>query len=373
MIEPNYTNGTIEYQIQHGNYTFFSLISFFGLDDFVRFIKMSYIFISCILNLIMIISLRKGNLRKNINPVAFQLISNILVINFIHSFSFMINWVTNLDNAFILNDEDTSYKIGALLIGCPKGNILVCKIQGFMIVFSSLSQDIFINIFFYIINKENIPRKKIIILLCIIAGYICPFVFSIIYASIGGLGLNDRYCYIKKFEFDYSKEEGGYQFFTAFKPLIIILYAIRGINLVISFFLLFKIIKYIRKNNLSKFYILKSSSILIIQIVTFSFSFFYRISRIIFKEFHKPISNIHLCINTLDSILFPLSFSLSNGVYTNLCYKNPSDSSNSLNDGPGELLNCSTSYSIYSSFNKTQKSFPMVEAKNNNNFDLSYM
>ena len=104
MIEPNYTNGTIEYQIHHGNYTFFSLISFFGLDDFVRFIKMSYIFISCILNLIMIISLRKGNLRKNINPVAFQLISNILVINFIHSFSFMINWVTNLDNAYILYD-----------------------------------------------------------------------------------------------------------------------------------------------------------------------------------------------------------------------------------------------------------------------------
>ena len=362
----------IEKQIENGNYTFFSLKGFFGLDDFIRFIKMFYIYVSFVLNLIMIISIRKGNIKKKINPVAFHLITNILLINFIHSLSYMINWVTHLDDAYILEDNNIKYKIGGLLIGCPKRNFLVCKIQGFMILFSSLSQDIFINIFFYIINKENIPRKSIMILIYSILGYICPFIFSIIYAIIGGLGLNDRYCYIRKFEFN-EDEDQKYSFVTTFKPLIIILYSIRGINLAISFFLLFNIIKYIRKNNLSKVYILKSSSILLIQIITFSFSFLYRISRIIFNDFNKTISDIHLCINTLDAILFPLSFSLSNGIYTNLCYKNLSDSSNSLSDGPGEIFNCSTFSSLYSSSNRNEKSLPMVDLKNNNNFDLSYM
>ena len=366
-------NEEIENQIKNGNYTFFTLKGFFGFDDFIRFIKMFYIFVSFILNLIMIISLKKGKLRKSINPIAFQLISNILVISFIHSLSYMINWITNLDSAYTFEDNNNKYKIGGLLIGSPRRNFLVCKLQGFMILFSSLCQDIFINIFFYIINKENIPKKKIIVLIYSLIGYICPFVFSIIYAIVGGLGLNDRYCYIKKFEFNKDNEE-KYSFVTTFKPLIIILYSIRGINLIISFILLFKIIKYVKKNNLSKLYILKSSSILLIQIVSFSISFLYRISRIIFSDFNKTISDIHLCINTLDSILFPLSFSLSNGIYTNLCYNNLNDSSNSLSDGPGEIISSSAiSSSIYSSSNKNEKSLPMVDLKNNNNFDLSYM
>ena len=139
-------NEEIENQIKNGNYTFFTLKGFFGFDDFIRFIKMFYIFVSLILNLIMIISLKKGKLRKSINPIAFQLISNILVISFIHSLSYMINWITNLDSAYTFEDNNNKYKIGGLLIGSPRRNFLVCKLQGFMILFISLCKDIFINL-----------------------------------------------------------------------------------------------------------------------------------------------------------------------------------------------------------------------------------
>ena len=57
-----------------------------------------------------------------------------------------------------------------------------------------------------------------------------------------------------------------------------------------------------------------------------------------------------------------------------LIVNNLNDSSNSLSDGPGEIISSSAiSSSIYSSSNKNEKSLPMVDLKNNNNFDLSYM
>lgn len=354
----------IETQIKNGNYNFFSFKSFFGFDDAIRFIKNLYLYISFILNLIMVISIKKRKRKNFLNPTALQLISNILIINFIHSFSYMLNWITNLDHPYKITEDDKEYEIGGLLIGNAE-NLSVCKIQGFLILSSSLSQDISVNIFFYIINKEKVPNKKVIIIICMGLAIIFPFIFGITYTLIGGIGINDRYCYIKKFDY----EKGDYHFYTLFPVLIIILYSFRGINLGISIFLLVNIIKYIRKNQLSTIYILKSSSILLIQIITFSIGFIYRISRIFIFSKNKVISDIHLCINTIDGILFPLSFSLSNGIYTNLCNKDFNDSSNTLSDSPYQINDDNSGSSSKISSDKT---LALVDLKNANNFEWSY-
>ena len=154
MIKRILANEAIAEQIKNSSYNFFSVKSFFGFDDIIRFIKILYLFFSIVLNLLIVISLLKR--KKNKNSIGLCLTGNILIINFIHTFSYILNWVTNIDNAYILNEK---YKIGGLLIGNPKDNYSVCQIQGYMLLYSSLSQDLSIIIFFYIINMSELPSK----------------------------------------------------------------------------------------------------------------------------------------------------------------------------------------------------------------------
>lgn len=348
--------------IKNGNYSFFSVELFFGIGDPIRLVKMIYILLNFILLLLILISIIKN--RKRRLSISLKLTANILIINFMHTLSYIINWVTNLDNAYTIEND---YKIGGLLVGSPPYSLGVCEFQGFMLIFTSLSQDILINIFFYIINRSSIPSKKKIIVIYASLGYFLPFLIAFIYFLIDGLGLNDRYCYIKRFEFNNYNNNPGYSLYTHFRVLIIIVYLIRGINLIISCYLLYKIIKYVKSHNIKKNYILKSSTILIVQMITVSIGIIYRISHII-ADNNRIFSTIFLIINTLDGIFFPLSYSLSNGIYTDLfCHNFNNDSSLSIYDDTDEINN----RSIFNS--KDEKSFAMVDLKeDNNNFDISY-
>ena len=114
-----------------------------------------------------------------------------------------------------------------------------CKAQAFFLVFSSLSQDIIINIFFYLINKTTKLKTRKIILFLILAGYAFPILFSIIYLVINAFGLNDKFCFIKKFNFDkemdLTKEnQTKYKLDKKFIPLICLFYLVRIINIVLS-------------------------------------------------------------------------------------------------------------------------------------------
>ena len=361
-------NEAIAEQIKNSSYNFFSVKSFFGFDDIIRFIKIFYLFVSIILNLLIVISLLKRKKKKN--SIGLCLTGNILIINFIHSFSYILNWVTNIDNAYIL---DKKYKIGGLLIGNPKDNYSVCQIQGYMLLYSSLSQDLSIIIFFYIINMSKLPSKLKIYIILFGVGHFLPFFYTTFCAIIDGLGLNDRYCYIKKFE--YTNQD--YKIYKYFRVLIVVTYTIRAINLAISIFLLVKINKYVKEHNLTKIYILKTYFLLIVQVMTIFIGFIYRISHLIANDNNKAFSNAFLCVNTIDGILFPLYYSISNGIYTNLFCKNINNESvNSLlseDKGNNPLLNItgsSSSISVHS--NNEDKTFAMVDVKDDNNFDLSY-
>ena len=331
----DFTKG--EEKILNGE-NFFTFSDFLGFNDMARLIKFIYVIISLILNLFIIISILK--LKKRKLSVTWILTVNILFMNFIHSSAYLYNWMNKTEGVIYLNDENTPngenrinkdekyYEIGGLLIG-NLSNLVVCKIQAFMLVFSALSQDISINIFFFMINMKNIPTKKKVRLILISFAHCLPFLFTLTYFLIDGLGLNDRFCYVKKFGFKEIKSDNNYKykykFFyngTTYKVLIYIIYFFRTTNLIISSYLLYNIIKYIHQNNKSKIYILKSSAILILQMITIVMGFIYRVSGNFSDAFSTGFATTFLFINTLDAILFPLYFSLTNGVFKILFCRN---------------------------------------------------
>ena len=192
------SNNTIIYKIASGDYNFFSAKDFFGFNDKTRLVKIIYILISIFLNLIIIISIVKRKIKKN--PLALWLTGNILIMNFIHTFSYLLNWVTNLDNEYKFEDDE-DYSVGSLLIGNPKNNYSLCQIQGFLLIFGSLGQDIAINIFFYIINSSKPPNKFLITIISFVLTYCFTFILCLILAIVKGFGINERHCYLKKFDF----------------------------------------------------------------------------------------------------------------------------------------------------------------------------
>lgn len=398
----NYTN------ILKYNYNFFSGKYFFGFGDAnysydpIRIIKLICILISFILNLLIIIFLFIRKKKKF--SIALTLTGNILLINFIHTLSYALEWIlkeddkslhimkngTVINNDYNNNTDSDYYQIGGLLIGNPK-NFAMCKFQGFSLIFSALTQDVLIIIFFYIINQPNTPSKRKIRIF-IIFGYFFPFIIACIYLAIDGIGLNDKYCYIKKFIIDKVEDYNinykdinnnesynttcnvNYKFAEKnFKILVNILYSLRGINLIISTFFLYKIIRYVKLNKLKNIYILKLSAILIVQVIIIFLGLIYRIGSSIDEQFSRKFIKIFLCINTLDGILFPLSYSLSNGVYQTLFCSIRNESKESLTEIQDELKSFGSGSSFLILPSPTvEKTFAMVDVKDDNNFDLSY-
>lgn len=358
-------------QIKDSSYNFFSVKAFFGFDDVIRLIKIIHIFFSFILNLLIVISLLKRKRKRKKNSIGIGLTGNILIINFLHTFAYILNWVVNIDKGYTKKIGNNTYKIGGLLIGNPKNNYTLCQIQGFLILYSSLSQDISIIIFFFLINMSNPPTKLCLYSILLAIGHFYPFFYATFFVFIDGIGLNDRYCYIKKFEY----KNNDYDLYDNFRILIIVTYSLRAINLIISIFLLVKINKYVKKQKLKKIYILKTYFILILQVITISIGFIYRISHLIANDNNKSYSSVFLCINTIDGILFPIYYCLSNDIFTNLfCKNNFSESLYSMrseDNSNNRLFDDCSSNSSHPS-NKDDITFSMVDVKDENNFEISY-
>ena len=73
-----------------------------------------------------------------------MLIINILIVNIIHSSSYLLNWMRYVKNDYYEfsldeNHKNKKYHIGGLLIGNPKNKEWVCLLQGYLMIFSSLS------------------------------------------------------------------------------------------------------------------------------------------------------------------------------------------------------------------------------------------
>ena len=371
--------------IQIGNYNFDVSKYFFNADIF-RLIIIIFIIISFIVNVLYFITSLKTKFKDELLQNNLILTRNILLINFLHKFSYLYEWVLqNVDNESSLyvnkdngeigtieNKDDKNYfRIGGLLVG-NMYKMEACKAQGFFLVFTSLSQDILILILFYMINKSTrLSKAKTCIFLSV--GYLCSFIISIIYLSVNGLGLNDKYCFIKKFIFDEKQLDKPYQMNSNFILMIIIYYLIRLIFIIISSILLYKIVQYIKKNEYGKGYVIRLSSFLLLQIFSIAFGIMYRIGGMINEKFSRDFVDIFLIVNNLDALVFPLFSFFSNNMYLNLCGKKKNDElenvfmlqDNDVTTNPNATMNNQT--------RNNDKSGISTPNGNNNNFEVSYL
>ena len=241
-------------------------------------------------------------------------------------------------------------------------------------VYSSLSQDTLINILFYFVSGSVITGKVKLRLVLIILGYGIPLLISFVYLMTENIGINFRYCFVKRFSFD---NEHKYFFNDNYIAVTTLLYAIRGANLIISSLYLCKIIKYVKKEELNKMSIISSITILVTQITIISFELLNMVCDYIIDDSDLLIiSDILISINTLDGIIFPLIFSLSNSKFKNLFCKSERYESIVTEEeftNTGESFETSVEKSERNEKNEKEKNqFSLVKFIDTNNFDISF-
>lgn len=296
--------------IEDPNYSIYTAYNFFVGGDYVRVIILLYILFSFILNVLIIVAIIIS--KKKLSFIS-KITLSILAINFFHTFSYIYEWVIKIkDKTKSVGREEDKTIVGFLLTGNPN-HMAACYTQAFSLISSSISQDFLINIFVYLINKSELPEMIYIWSAVFGLGFFFPCFFTLILFLIGALGINDRFCYVKKYNFD--KKEKVYKLYHGFEFCVTLVYFVRTINLIYSAYVFCKIVKYVVTRNMSFTYIFKIASILLIQLVTIIIGVIYRISSYFSKKFSVNFSGVYLILNTMDGVLFPFSFILSNGMH----------------------------------------------------------
>ena len=302
------------------NYDFLNAKNFFGLnDDPIRLVIIIYIFLSFILNLLIIFALFCYKNKREYS-LSGLLTWNILLINFVHILFYMLNWV--IKNGQIEITLDGGNKVGGLLIGNPS-NLLACKVQAFFLIFLSMSQDIIVNIFFIYINMEEKEKEHLFIIILIFAGYVFPLCITFIFTNNDALGINEKFCYISKYSINVKEngqvEYNNYDDYIIYKLIITI---IRGLNFLLTFFFIFRASRYIRrkeKTDKKREKLISSLPIVVIAFITLFIDLVYKILSFISNEFENNLASIYLVINCFDSILLPFAFSIKHSLYLYLC------------------------------------------------------
>ena len=309
--------------VKNPNYSLLTTKDFFVGTDPIRIIIIIYIILSLVLNTIifLVIGLSSKRKKKFNLPLGIWVMLGVLIMNFFHTFSYFFEWVikTDVKTELIIIDGDEVY-IGGLLVGNPN-NFVGCLTQGFLLIFTSISQDFLINIFFYLVNStsETIEiiekRAKLYI---IILGFMFPFVFTLFLRIMGALGLNDEFCYVTKFDFTIENNEVKYSEFKGFQVYVIIVYLIRIVNFIFTFYFLRKIWIYVKQQKKNRIYLFKSIFIPILQLFTIGIGVLYRFINLGSKHLSVVLAGPYLILNTADGVLFPIGFALQNDIFIQL-------------------------------------------------------
>ena len=305
-----------ERNAKNPNYSCLTGKDFFGGTDGIRIVIIIYIFLSFILNVIISVVFGMNIKTKKIEfPIGVWVLLLGLFMNFIHTFTYFFEWVIKECDTSKIKDEEDEIEVGCLLVGNPN-NLVGCYTQGFLLIFSSISQDILINIFYKIVNTPNFNDKKIIILLTLGLGVGFPFLFTLFLRIMGALGLNDKFCYVKKFESTIENNITTYSIYDYFQTFVMIVYFIRVINFIFTCYYLKKIWTYIKSKNEDKLYLFKAIFIPLIQLFTIGIGIIYRFINLISKTASASLAGPYLILNTVDGVLFPIAFSLQNDIFS---------------------------------------------------------
>ena len=305
-----------ESNVTNPEYSLINVKHFFGGTDPIRIVIIIYIFLSLIfntINLIVFFITMKRAERKI--PLAIWVLIAALIVNFIHTFTYFFEWVIKKEVGTVDVDiGDTKVEVGALLTGNPN-HLFSCDLQGFLLISSSISQDFLINIFFFMVSTSKEIKEKYIKIAFIVLGVAFPFIFTLILEVTGALGINDEFCYVKKFKHEIVDGKVKYEKYPYFQTVVIVVYSIRVINLVGTAYFLKKIISYIRSRKESKMYLFKSIFIPIIQLFTIGIGVLYRVINISSPEASVSLAAPYLILNTSDGVFFPIGFFLQNNIW----------------------------------------------------------
>ena len=306
--------------VTNPDYSFVSAKNFFGGTDSIRIVIIIYILISFVLNClnftVFFITMKKANRET---PLAIWILISVLLVNFLHTFTYFFEWVIKEGvNTIKIMIDETEVEVGGLLAGNPR-KMSACKGQGFLLIASSISQDFLINIFFYIASSSIKIKEKLIKILAVSLGFGFPFFFTLILALTGALGINDRFCYVNKFEFT-IEEEGNFSYvkyreYDYFQVVVIVVYLVRVVNFFATCYFLKKIISNIRERGESKLYLFKSIFIPIIQLFTIWIGVIYRVINIFSPSASVSLAVPYLILNTVDGVLFPIGFFLQYNIW----------------------------------------------------------
>jgi len=336
-------------------------------NGFERKIILCYVLLSFILNLIIIVSIYLAKNKKISNII--KVTGSILITNFINIFAYTFEWVTCKDESL-----KSPYIVIGLLFGNSRSNN-TCQMQSLFILFSSMSQDYLLILFLYIVNRRKVIKSMIINLL-ILCCIIIPIIISFLYLKIGALGINDDFCYLKK----YQKHNSTIDLYEVYEPLnyfSIIIYSLRAISFSITIYFLINISKYIISQNLPITYIFNKLSIFFIQLFKLFIILIYR-TVTSFLGVSNSVRRIYNILSTIDGVLMPLAYILINGIFCSLFDRNKrrkltigEDSDDDLNSNNTIFPKKKMEDTMYSnSVNKTN----FIGADlcyNSNNFDLS--
>ena len=251
----------------------------------------------------------------------------------------------------------------------------ICQFQSLLILISSVSQDYLMILFFYLVNRRKEIQSMIInllIFLCIIF----PLIIALIYLKIGAFGVNDDFCYLKKFE----KIENKIDHYKEYDKLIIysiITYGLRIINFSITIYFLVNISKYIIKEEHSFKPIFKKLSIFFIQLFKLFVIIVYRIPTfIIGAQYPETVEKVYNILSTVDGVLMPLAYILLNDIFCNIFNKNK-ERKITIDENEEDLIPNQTT----NQQKKVEETITSVNKGNfavtnlfynSNNFDLSY-
>jgi len=305
-----------ESNVTNPDYSLINAKHFFGGTDPIRIVIIIYIFLSLIfntINLIVFFITMKRAERKI--PLAIWVLIAALIVNFIHTFTYFFEWVIKeeVGTTYVII-EGTNVEVGGLLTGNPN-HIFSCDLQGFLLISSSISQDFLINIFFFMVSTSKEIKEKYIKIAFIVLGVAFPFIFTLILELTGSLGINDEFCYVKKFGYEIENNTVSYYKYTYFQSVVIVVYSIRVINLVATAIFLKKIISYIRSRKESKMYLFKSIFIPMIQLFTITIGVLYRVINLSSPKASVSLAAPYLILNTSDGVLFPVGFFLQNNIW----------------------------------------------------------
>ena len=335
-------------------------IKFF--KGYERIIILIYALLSFILNIIIIVSIYLAKNKKISNII--KITGSILIVNFINIFSYTFEWVTCKDK---FNEEE---KVIELLIGNSESNG-ICQLQSLLILFSSMSQDYLMILFFYLVNQRKEIEPMIInllILLCILF----PLFISLIYLKLDAFGVNGVFCYLKKFE----KIENKIDYYKNYEQSIIyiITYGLRIINFSITIYFFINISKYIIKEKHSFKLIFQKLSIVFIQLFKLFVIIVYRITTFIFQKEPETVAKVYNILSTVDGVLMPLAYILINDIFCSFFNANKGIDENEEDLIPNSPITPQKKVDetmISNSVNKGNFAGSNL-FYNSNNFDLSY-